>query len=203
MPRVNNLDELNILSFEDYFGQMGISDKEKRRRIELAEDWDDIIFYIFALFEIEDEIQATGKNFITNQMKKEIIEKIGSKYEFDDYVNEYINEVASQIVDSTYRNYEDPYYLSKERATFIAEDQAQAMGNYFEYREKKDTYTYKTWMTMEDERVRHNHQEVDRTMLPIDEPFTVGSYLAQFPRDTQYGLPAQEVINCRCWVEYS
>lgn len=65
---------------------------------------------------------------------------------------------------------------------------------------KKQGYKYKKWHTIMDGKERATHAVANGQTVPIDEPFTVGGYLMMFPRDTTYGAPPQEIINCRCSI---
>lgn len=54
----------------------------------------------------------------------------------------------------------------------------------------------KTWFSSRDDRVRPTHQEADGQTVPVDQPFTVGAWLMQFPHDPSGGV--EETVNCRC-----
>lgn len=54
----------------------------------------------------------------------------------------------------------------------------------------------KEWLTVIDGRQRETHEEVNGTVLPIDEPFQVGDSELQYPRDPAGEI--KEVANCRC-----
>ncbi len=53
-----------------------------------------------------------------------------------------------------------------------------------------------------DKRTRDTHAEVDGTTLPIAEPFMVGDSFMLFPGDTSLDPSPEEIVNCRCHVEY-
>lgn len=56
---------------------------------------------------------------------------------------------------------------------------------------------YKEWLTAEDDRVRDTHIDVNRTVLPRNDYFQVGTAQLLHPGDMLSGAP-EEVINCRC-----
>lgn len=62
----------------------------------------------------------------------------------------------------------------------------------------------KNWITVGDDRVRPTHVQAGLTQkaVPLDEPFTVGGFSLQYPRDSSLGAPPEEIINCRCSTEY-
>lgn len=59
----------------------------------------------------------------------------------------------------------------------------------------------KTWVAILDSRTRESHVEADFQQVGVNNKFIVGGFEADFPRDPN--LPANEVINCRCIVDYS
>lgn len=54
----------------------------------------------------------------------------------------------------------------------------------------------KKWKTREDERVRHSHEELHNSVVPLYDFFDNG---LQFPGDLLHGGPEQWA-NCRCWI---
>lgn len=58
-----------------------------------------------------------------------------------------------------------------------------------------------TWNTVEDEKVRHTHREIDGTTIPIGVDFKVGGEHAPYP--AYHGLSMKEKAGCRCWTGYA
>lgn len=94
-------------------------------------------------------------------------------------------------------------WLGRERANLIALNEANWIWNNKEFFDAKKRYTKKTWHTALDEKVRMTHIALEGVTIPIDEPFHVGNSLMMMPLDTSLGADANEIINCRCTVEYS
>lgn len=65
---------------------------------------------------------------------------------------------------------------------------------------KGEKYLTKTWNTVDDERVRVSHRQVDQKVRRADRAFKVGAGSLMFPGDPTG--PVEEVINCRCWLEW-
>lgn len=63
----------------------------------------------------------------------------------------------------------------------------------------------KQWIAAVDNRTRHDHVQVNGTVIDYEEPFTVGGFPMMQPGDrgtkTQ-PTPAKEICNCRCTVGY-
>lgn len=64
----------------------------------------------------------------------------------------------------------------------------------------------KEWLSVQDKRTRHDHRQVNGSVVAIDAPFHVGDSLMAQPgvRTQTNGLatPAAEVVNCRCTVAF-
>ena len=81
------------------------------------------------------------------------------------------------------------YWLSIHRAALIARNEANAFLNYSDYVEAKNQgKKTKTWLTMEDSKV--------------DETFEVGNSEMRFPLDDLFSPDPNEVVNCRCSIDY-
>jgi uncharacterized protein with gpF-like domain len=209
-----DFDELNILSgsnaeikrkampFKKYFGEMDIPDDEKEKRIAIAEELMDELLLLFALIDIQDRY-GISDDYI-KQTLTHSIEKIIQKYEEpDEYLEEYADFTADEVIRATQDHIEDEYYTSSDRAEFIAENEANTIGEYSRYKQAVKTgKTKKQWIDMKDNRERNSHLEVGGTVLPIDTPFVVGDSIMRFAKDLMYNPSPDEVINCRCSTRY-
>lgn len=62
------------------------------------------------------------------------------------------------------------------------------------------TTIFKAWHSASDNRVRHSHQVMHGQEVGLDERFQSPSgALLRYPGDPE--APAEEIINCRCWME--
>lgn len=215
---VSSYDELNIRSnnrrsepYKEYFSKMSISDKEKQERIAFSEQMEEVVLYILALIETAIESGESDQEYIQTQFYDKYLDVIASYMLIDTYIKQYALDVTKQIIDATFERFSsedksitDDYYLSNDRAMFISECEANSILNYRQYSKAvKAGKTKKKWIDVGDKRERKTHLEVGGTILPIDEPFSVGDSLLQFPKDTSLGASADEIVNCRCSIQYS
>lgn len=215
---VSSYDELNISPnnrrsepYKEYFSKMSISDKEKQERIAFSEQMEEVILYILALIETTIESGETNQEYIQTQFYDKYLDVIASYMLIDTYIKQYALDVTKQIIDATFERFSsedksitDDYYLSNDRAMFISECEANSILNYRQHSKAvKVGKTKKKWIDVGDKRERKTHLEVGETILPIDEPFSVGDSLLQFPKDTSLGASADEIVNCRCSIQYS
>lgn len=215
---VSSYDELNIRPgnrrsepYKEYFSKMSISDKEKQERIAFSEKMEEVVLYILALIETTIESGETKREYIQTQFYDKYLDVIASYMLIDTYIKQYANDITKQIIDITFerlssedKSITDDYYLSNDRAMFISECEANSILNYRQYSKAvKSGKTKKTWIDVGDKRERKTHLEVGGTTIPINEPFSVGDSLLQFPKDTSLGASADEIVNCRCSIQYS
>nr|DAR13886.1 MAG TPA: minor capsid component [Caudoviricetes sp.]DAS89781.1 MAG TPA: minor capsid component [Caudoviricetes sp.] len=218
---VSSYDELNIRPnnrrsepYKEYFSKMSISDKEKQERVAFSEQMEEVVLYILALIETTIESGETDQEYIKTQFYEKYLDVVLGYMLIDSYIKEYVLETSKQIIGTTFSHIvekhpdseqsTDDYYLSNDRAMFISECEANSILNYRQYSKAvKAGKTKKTWIDVGDKRERKTHLEVGGTTIPINEPFSVGDSLLMFPTDHSLGASADEIVNCRCSIQYS
>lgn len=217
---IQRFDELNNIVYGKYFDVMDISDEEKKRRIKLSEDFEDIVLFFFAYFDIDYEVNQLYA------IVEERIKIIAERYLNTEnlvYINEWAKRFAKQVVDETVEKINSPvpddevfnfdeeeieiskneYWTSDIRAKFISRGIANQIGNFKEMLDAVNKgYTFKVWNTEKDNRVRQSHRDVDGQTVRIYEAFDVGGYDMLFPTDDSMGAQLTETSNCRCHVTY-
>ena len=223
---LTNFDELNTLSttettkddrhkatrkkipIHDYFENMQISEEEKEKRVRLANLLLADVLFLFALSKRKQD-----KQYLSEAFQKRYLSSVQKVAEPDQKMQRYIRKVCDSIVDTTLKGGslttskankpQDPYVVSVDRATNVAENEANAILNGDEYiTAVKNGCTKKRWKSYRDERVRADHADVDEQVVDISRPFRVGKYVMMYPEDDSLGAGLEEIVNCRCSVEY-
>ena len=223
---LTNFDELNTLSTtettkddrhkatrkkipsHDYFENMQISEEEKEKRVRLANLLLADVLFLFALSKRNQD-----KQYLSEAFQKRYLSSVQKVAEPDQKMQRYIRKVCDSIVDTTLKGGslttskankpQDPYVVSVDRATNVAENEANAILNGDEYiTAVKNGCTKKRWKSYRDERVRADHADVDGQVVDISRPFRVGKYMMMYPKDDSLGAGLEEIVNCRCSVEY-
>lgn len=223
---LTNFDELNTLSttettkddrhkatrkkipIHDYFENMQISEEEKEKRVRLANLLLADVLFLFALSKRNQD-----KQYLSEAFQKRYLSSVQKVAEPDQKMQRYIQKVCDSIVDTTLKGGsltsskankpQDPYVVSVDRATNVAENEANAILNGDEYiTAVKNGCTKKRWKSYRDERVRADHADVDGQVVDISRPFRVGKYMMMYPKDDSLGAGLEEIVNCRCSVEY-
>lgn len=205
-----SFDELNDLvankrsmSFEQFFGEMELSDDEIQKRIELAEKLEDGFLFVLALLFTMQQYNAVNWERARQEYESRYLSALAGYVTITPYIRQYVRDMSYDIMDSTKKHRSEYYYYSPDRGKFMAECEANTTRS---YQCNEDAIaqgkTMKRWLTMGDKRVRETHKEVGGTSKPIGEPFYVGGSLMMFPRDTQYSPPNSLVCGCRCSIIY-
>lgn len=204
-------DELNLIAipYEQYFGEMGLSDEEKRKRIALAEALDDVFIVLFMLIEADRKLgNNLDVNYLVDYVSREYTDTlqrqgidVEEKYPA---LPAHIRQAAEEVVRQNVEKPDDAWYTSDDRAMVISENETNSVYEYTAFEDAVDEgKTRKTWNTMLDKRVRHTHEELESLTIPIMDRFRVGVYEMYQPKDTTCGAGMEEIAGCRCWCTYS
>ena len=239
---VFSFDEINALyegkykrksiPYEQYFGDMDLSEEQKEKRVLLAEKIEEVILFLFILFDVYEEYGEIEESieFIVYSIKQKYMDAIKDFFALEDYVEESVEELETDekepkqkeedalwkyikehtedfiedYIKTTLKHKNEPYYTSEDRAILTSENEANSISNATEFIEAalKNGFTKKMWNTEKDELVRHSHALVEGVVLDINTPFVVGDSLMLFPKDTSYDASEQEIANCRCTMTY-
>lgn len=94
--------------------------------------------------------------------------------------------------------------LSRYRATVITRSEILSISNYAQYTGATTVSGQvgldlnKTWLSAHDRRTRNSHRAASGQTVDINDPFIINGYQAMFPGDSSLGMPASEIILCRC-----
>lgn len=212
MAKRMKIDELNILNneqeasfdykdyIEHYFDPMQISEKQRRERIEEAEElFDAILLFLIWCEENPENVQREDTKREMENLYKEVIFQ---KVEPDDFIDIYVQFFIGNLVDVTTENQGNEYFTSVERAANVACNEANSVVNYSELQKAiEQGYTYKQWVAELDERTRFDHIEMDGVIVPIDDYFAFSDCLMFMPHDEVNGT-ARQCVNCRCSIQF-
>ena len=188
--------------FEDYFDEMEISESDKNTRVNFAMRIHDIMILTFALVKSMQESGYVDEPYLKSELKRRYTEEVIATGNYDRVISDYINSFTNDTIKTTLKN-TDEYLLSNTRALIIGANEANTIYNYSDYKNAVENgYTHKRWKTENDNLVRRSHEIVNDNVVEIDEPFVVGDSLMMFPKDFSMGASAEELVNCRCTVEY-
>lgn len=190
-----SFDELNALvtnerslPYETYFGEMTLPEEEKSERIKMSEDLEEVfITTMIWLFTLE---QANNTNYepVRQRMEDDYMEVLRKYVEVDNYIKTYVKSFSYDVIDSTKKHKNDPYYYSLDRARFMAENEVNTAINHARYIEAVNAgKTMKRWESIIDEVTRKDHIEINGKYIPIGQAFHVGDSWMMHAKDTSLG----------------
>lgn len=202
-------DELNRIAipYEKYFGEMGLSEEEIKRRISLADAIEDVLIMLFTMIAADIALRnvvngSYYRDYLIRQYEDALI-ALGFDFEQYPALQTHIMQTADEVIKQNIEKPEEKWNTSQDRAMAIAENEANAIGEYAVFQDAVDSgKTSKTWHTMIDKKVRHTHEELESLTIPIMARFQVGAYEMYQPKDTSLGAGMEETANCRCWCTY-
>ena len=220
--RLNNIESITwkrkSMPYDRYFGEMPLTDTQKKERIEYAEEFEDILIAVMYLWLSQYVYGMVNTEYIRDTLAADyavILDKIyrdsidpyqaqtGDYSTKEDFIADKSRTFSDEFVRVTQENEDDPYYLSLDRAMYIAENESNGNENYKDLLEAiENGYKYKEWVSMRDKHVRRTHNAVDGETIPIRAFFNVGHSQMLYPHDEQHGAEAKELINCRCVCKY-
>lgn len=198
------------IPYEQYFGEMDLDEEEIEERIAMAEDLESDAFgYIFTAIAVASTLGALeGEQYYIDSLYeryRDVVEKYG--YSVDngyELVDDYIYGASELIVGNTFKNMNNAYFFSDDRAMFCAEEESNSVGECKAFvKALLQGKRYKTWSAIIDKRTRDSHRDYNGTSVPITEPFDIRGSLLMYPRDVSLGAAAEEIVGCRCSALYS
>lgn len=196
---------LRSMPFEQFFGEMDLSQEQKDAREDTAKKIEKFIrdaliamYYMTqdGIFDYGEAEEAISKPY--NGLLKELAIPLTAFFTMSHVIS-----VTTEIISATLNHPDDPYYFSTDRARLIAENEANSIFNDAQFQDAILTgKTRKGWKAILDSRTRQTHIEANGQEVPIDLPFEVGDSLLMFPRDMSLGASPDEIVNCRCTSYY-
>lgn len=205
-----SFDDLNALvknkraePYDEYFSVMEISQKQKEDRTSLSKDLENAFLFVLILLFLMQQYNAMNWELARQRLEEGYRDAVKKHMPVDDYLSLYITSFSHDVIDSTKRHEKDPYYYSKDRGMYLAENESNTDWNHQEFKQAVAAgMTRKKWIDIRDSRERETHLEVGGTVKKITEPFIVGGSPMMFPKDTSMGAELKEIANCRCSTYY-
>lgn len=206
---VNDNQERKSTPIDLYLNVMDISSKDKEERKKTTEDLFELMMFVFALIRAQNAFNTFDATNIRYQLISGYNEILGQLTDLNNETERHVDYFADNFMKNTSENLNDSWYLSEDRALFIAENESLDSHAYKDYNNAiKRGFKHKKWVAQLDKRTRKTHSEVNGTVIGINEYFHVGNADMFFPRDTftsestGYDYP-EETVNCRCTVRYT
>ena len=205
IEQLNNITtEYEEYDIDTYFDVMDISEEQKEKRKEVADDLIWVFLLIFAIIKTSIEDGDLEYGFIFETLRDSFRDVVYRYVEPSDYINAYIDRFTQNVMNTTWDNMNfalDDYWLSDLRAFGLGLDEANSIMNHNELQEAIEAgYTHKTWKA-ELIRTRKDHVEMHNTTIPILDYFVFPDCEMIAPHDEVNGT-ARQNANCRCCLKF-
>lgn len=192
------------MPYNRFFGEMGITNKQKQERIEFSNKIEDDMRFLILLILIMKETGRVDVEKAAEQFETKLLKWIAQYIDLDSETKAYISDFCLSTAQVTADHVSEKYYVSEDRIRLVSENTALDFLNHKDFKEATENKTYKTWNTIIDGKERETHHKENQTTIPINNYFLVGKALMRYPHDMEVAFTnPEEVINCRCWVTYS
>lgn len=200
---INSLEkDSSVINYEEYFGEEELTEEQKQRRIDLANEIEQVMLFAFSLIVLFTEEDNYDYTIVVEETTDRFLASISAFVALDEVISTYAYERAKQVVSSTVDALNTAYFLSRERATVIAANESDTILNRDDYMKAiMQGKTKKTWVDVKDKRERKDHLAVGGKTIGITELFHVGNDLMLYPHDMS--ADSKQLINCRCQCRYS
>lgn len=201
----NSSNDPNIFDYHDfilhYFDPMQITEAQKNKRIEAAEEiFDAVLLFLMWCENAPERVQEENTQRSFENMYKEVIFQYS---EPDDYFDMYVPLFIANLVQTTLDHQGEEYFYSVERAANVACNESNTVIQYSELKEAVNQgYNVKIWQTQLDDRVRDSHIILEGMKKGILEYFPVGDSLLLFPRDEKNCSNLADIAGCRCSLRF-
>lgn len=126
--------ETRSVPFEQYFGEMELTEEEKEKRIKMAYQFNDMLLFVFALISAQITFNQVDYTIIRQRLESGYMDVLARQGMVSDaYIKQYAADFVDDFINTTFENKDDSYYLSQDRAMFISENESQTMNEYNEF----------------------------------------------------------------------
>ena len=183
------------IDIDEFYDAMDISEEQKEKRKDLADELFFILANLFVLVEIVEDFDVCEWYLRSNLT--DMVIKYGR---YDSFTVQYIDKFTKEYMENTFQDGE--YWKRYDRALVGALNEANSILNYGELADAIDAgYTTKTWKAELDRRTRTEHRNMNGKTIDIEDTFKFSDCEMMFPHDEVNGSPEQ-LVNCRCSLAF-
>ena len=169
----------------------------------MAEELEENFIVTMTLLFTMAQANKIDYELIRKQIENSYLETLRKYASVDKHLETYVKSFSHDVVDSTKKYKNEPYYYSLDRARFMAENEVNTAINHARYIEAVNGgKTMKRWESIIDEATRKDHREINGKYIPIGQAFRVGDSWMMYAKDTSLGASANQIVNCRCVTIY-
>lgn len=201
MDRLNNIQtKYPKIDIEETIDLMDIPESDKEKRVELARKISEVFDWLFAFVISASYAQL---DISIEELTLSVEYRLKDLVDVDiRYVSEQVERFAEDAVATTVDRQDEDYFLSPQRSSEIAIDEANSVCGYEELDEAiKQGKTKKTWVSEKLKSTRKWHREMDGKTIPIEDYFHFDDCDMMMPHAIEG--TARQNSNCLCSLSFS
>lgn len=203
--KLATIDELTVLAERIIAETENLPEEQKRKKV--IDEVYEILVIAYILGVDRVQTQDIENRPYTAPESAELQQTENVPYETESLYNALYRSVGGQTFEQRITERIQDGTLDKETLKRILEtdyhrmEETGAYDRAMAYAKETGQTPYKVWQTMEDDRVRDTHLDIQDVEVPIDGRFyTFDNDSARFPGDFDF---VENNANCRCWLHYT
>ena len=152
-----------VRKYNRFFGEMGITKKQKQERVEFSNKIEDDMRFLILLILIMKETGRVDAKKAAEQFEAKLLKWIARYIDLDSETKVYISDFCLSTAQVTADHVNEKYYVSEDRIRLVSENTALDFLNHKDFKEATRNKTYKTWNTIIDGKERETHHKEDQT----------------------------------------
>lgn len=203
--KLATIDELTVLAERIIAETENLPEEQKRKKV--IDEVYEILVIAYILGVDRVQTQDIENRPYTAPESAELQQTENVPYETESLYNALYRSVGGQTFEQRITERIQDGTLDKETLKRILEtdyhrmEETGAYDRAMAYAKETGQTPYKVWQTMEDDRVRDTHWDIQDVEVPIDGRFyTFDNDSARFPGDFDF---VENNANCRCWLHYT
>lgn len=187
----DEIEKIRSMPYDRFFGEMGITNKQKQERVEFSNKIEDDMRFLILLILIMKETGRVDAKKAAEQFEAKLLKWISQYIDLDSETKAYISDFCLSTAQVTADHVNEKYFVSEDRIRLVSENTALDFLNHKDFKEATRNKTYKTWNTIIDGKERETHHKEDQATIPISNYFLVGKALMRYPMIWQLLLQTQ------------
>lgn len=135
MPMTSRFDKLNNLSmdYSKYFGEMALTDEQKKQRIAFSKQMEDVMLFLFELLDVMADFGSKDEEYVKKEIATRYLSVLMAYTAIDDFFKMYADYFSEETLRTTLENIDAEWITSNDRARLIAENEANTSLNRVDY----------------------------------------------------------------------
>lgn len=120
----DEIEKIRSMPYNKFFGEMGITNKQKKERIEFSKKIEDDMRFLILLILIMKETGRVDAKKAAEQFEAKLLKWIAQYIDLDSETKAYISDFCLSTAQVTADHVNEKYYVSEDRIRLVSENTA-------------------------------------------------------------------------------